>query len=75
MALGPRAPKGAAGSTGQVRAQVTSFPGPALPSSSASEELTGSSVLDQPSLSSGVSDGWDVLLQPREEQAPVRIPS
>lgn len=74
MAPGPRAPKGAAGSTGQVRAQVTSFPGPALPSSSASE-LTGSSVLDQPSLSSGVSDGWDVLLQPREEQAPVRIPS
>ena len=75
MAPGPGPLRVQQGAAGQVRAQVTSFPGPTLPSSSASEELTGSSVLDQPSLSSGVSDGWDVLLQPREKQAPVRIPS
>lgn len=56
-------------------AKVTSFLRPALPSSSASEELTGSSALDQPSLSSGASGGLDVLLQPREDQAPVRTPS
>lgn len=42
---GPRGPK------------VTSFLGPTLPSSSASEELISSSALDQPSLSSGASKG------------------
>lgn len=37
--------------------RVTSFLGPTLPSSSASEEFISSSALDQPSLSSGASKG------------------
>lgn len=57
---------------GQVRTQVTSSRAAHLPSSAA-RGADGLSVLDQPSLSPGVSDGWDAA-QPREGQAPVRIP-
>lgn len=53
-ALPPRGQQGQA--ERPVGPKVTSFLGPTLPSSSASEELISSSALDQPS-SSGASEG------------------
>lgn len=53
-----RAPSPGTSAPGRLPAgRVTSFLGPTPPSSSASEELRGSSALDQPSLSSGASEG------------------
>lgn len=58
---------------GHALRTVTNFRGPRLPSSSASEELMGSSALDQPS-SSGASGRRDVLFQPAGGQGTMRSP-